>query len=261
MAKVRKAPAFWLEGGSTKYAIYIDRPKVSDADNRSSQPWIVMVCMDGDDQFTELCKARTALAKARPLPPLLLVGVGYGASYANPKNKRVRDYTAGPDPEVDGKEMGGAAGFLEFLKEVLWPELTRRYPVDTRVRGISGHSLGGLLALHALFCRRPFFNRALVLAPSIWWGGRAVLGTVAERQERRGRLPAWLFVGIGLKDGRSMIGDVGLLEMQLAARPVRGLETSFARLPGFTHHSVTPAGFRTGLAALFGERPKSPRAG
>ncbi len=258
MADGRKTVAFYLENAGTRYAIYIDKPKPSAGErsgeaNGAERRWIVVVGLDADDQFTELCKARAAVAKTQALPPLLLVGVGYGASYANPKNRRMRDYTPGPDAEAEGEDAGGADAFLRLLETTLWAELGRRYPVDTRVRAIAGHSLGGLLALHALFQEKPFFNRALVSAPSIWWGERRVLRTVAARQEKRGRRAAKLFVCIGLKDGKDMLGDVGLLEVQLAARPVRGLEATFARFPGRTHYSAIPASFRTGLVALFGE--------
>jgi predicted alpha/beta superfamily hydrolase len=247
MAKARNAAAFYVAGNETRYAIYIDKPKAA---HHPGEPWIPVIGLDGDDQFSELCKARKVAEKKVRLPPLLLVGVGYGAGYGKPENKRMRDYT--PVPMSEEPESGGADAFQQFLIGTLWPELERRYPLHPRIRGISGHSLGGLFALHAVFGPTRFFNRALASAPSIWWAERAILNTLEACQKPGENVSAALFACIGLKDGKSMIADLGLMESQLASRPVRKLRVNFARFPGRTHFSVIPVGFRTGLAMLFG---------
>ena len=126
--------------------------------------------------------------------------------------------------------------------------------MDLEIRGIAGYSLGGLFALHALFKPEPFFNRVLAASPSIWWGERAVLNAVAAVQADGRASPAKLFFSVGLKDSKSMTGDVELLERQLAARPVHGLEVNCARFPGCTHFNAISVSFRTGLAALFSEK-------
>lgn len=244
-----KEPAFHLEGLGTRYGIYVDVP--TRAVREKAKTWIAVLCLDGDDQFAELCKARTRVAKEHPdFPPLLLLGVGYGASYGKPGNWRGRDYTPVPIPEAT--EGGGADAFLAFLTGTVWPELVQRYPVDPEIRGIAGYSLGGLFALHALFKHERFFNRVLAASPSIWWGERAVLGAVAAIQADELTVPAKLFFSVGLKDSHSMTGDVELLENQLAARPVRGLDVSCERFPGRTHFNAMSVSFQTGLAELFG---------
>lgn len=248
MTKPRKAPAFQLTSSGTTYPIWIDAPKSTGG----AESWVAVLCLDADDQFEELRKARLAVVKERALVPLLLVGVGYGASYGKPGNRRVTDYT--PTATSEAPDAGDAETFLRFLTGRLWRELERRYPVHPEIRGIAGYSLGGLLALHALFRRRPFFNRVLAGSPSIWWGDRAILKTVEAIQSKRGKLPAKLFVSIGLKDGKSMVGDVELFQNQLTTRPVPELEVRAARFPGFTHFNAIPITFRTGLAELFGER-------
>jgi len=104
---------------------------------------------------------------------LLLVGVGYGASYRNPANRRDRDYT--PGAHSDEPSSGGGEMFLQFLTETLWPAPEKRYPVDARIRGVARTSLGSLLVLHVLFRSKPFFTHFLASVPSIWWGERAML--------------------------------------------------------------------------------------
>lgn len=249
MATPPKEPAFHLEGLGTRYAIYVDLPPR--AVREKAKTWITVLCLDGDDQFAEMCKARTRVAKEHPgLPPLLLVGVGYGASYGKPGNRRARDYTPVPIPEAT--EAGGADAFLGFLTGTVWSELARRYPVDPEIRGIAGYSLGGLFALHALFKREPFFNRVLAASPSIWWGERAVLTALAAIQADGLPVPAKLFFSVGLKDSHSMTGDLELLENQLASRALQGLEVSCERFPGRTHFNAMSVSFQAGLAKLFG---------
>jgi predicted alpha/beta superfamily hydrolase len=247
VVNARKAAAFHLAGLDTRYAIYIDTP--GPIGLAAAESWIPFLCLDADDWFEDVREARRAVAKNHAMPPLLLVGIGYGASHGKPGNRRLRDYT--PVPSSDSGDSGGAGDFLGFITETLWPEIERRYPLRPTIRGIAGHSLGGLCALHALFRPDGFFNRVLASAPSIWWGHRVILDAVAEVQANAIEVPARLFVGIGTKDGKSMIADVDLLESRLLARPVRGLEVRSARFSGYTHFSAIPVSFRTGLRELF----------
>lgn len=247
MAKPAKTPAFQLTASGTRYEIFIEEPPGEAA---PTAPWIVVLCLDGDDQFADLCKARRVLSKTMALPPLLLAGVGYGAGYSKPGNQRVRDYTPVAIPEA--KQGGGADAFRGFLTGTVWPELGRRYPVHPTIRGIAGYSLGALFALHVLFKPEPFFNRVLAASPSIWWGERAVLNAVTAVQDKNLALPAKLFVSVGLKDSASMTGDLDLLEQKLDARPVRELHVGRARFPEHNHFNAIAVSFRAGLAELFG---------
>ena len=109
-------------------------------------PWPAVVFMDGDDQFRFAMEAYRRQRAKLGVRPLLLAGLGYGASYSKPGNRRLRDYT--PTALPTEPDSGGADGFLGFLENTLWPELTARYPIFDQVRGLAGHSLGSLLVLH-----------------------------------------------------------------------------------------------------------------
>lgn len=128
-------------------------------------PVPAVLFLDGDDQFRFAVEAYRAARTAGEVPPLLLAGIGYGASSMKPANKRLRDYT--PTALATEPESGGADAFLAFLTDTFWPELARRHPLHSDLRGLAGHSLGSLLVVHALFQRRPFFNRLLASAPSL----------------------------------------------------------------------------------------------
>ncbi|MEO7414397.1 MAG: alpha/beta hydrolase-fold protein [Opitutaceae bacterium] len=232
---------------NTEYAIDVvasrRRPSTS------SPPAILF--LDGDNQFQAAVTAYRRLRQARRIPELVLVGIGYGAGYGKPANRRGRDYT--PTAHSDEPESGGADAFLKFLQKTLWPELERRYALHPKVRGIGGHSLGSLLVLHALWRRPLFFTHYLASAPSIWWDGRSILKIAARRRAREAALPARLFLSAGERDSESMLVDLTLLERQLAVKPFRGLAVTSRRFPKRDHYNVMPDAFGTGLATLLGD--------
>jgi predicted alpha/beta superfamily hydrolase len=206
--------------------------------------------MDGDDMFAAAAEACRKQRKAKALPPLLAVGVGYGGSFGKPANKRGRDYT--PVHHSFEPASGQADAFLRFLTTTLWPELARRYPLDGAARGIAGHSLGALLVLHALFQPRPFFTHFLASAPSVWWADRAILAQATALRAQQAKLPGKLFLAIGEQDSESSLDDFRVLADQLAAKPFGGLQISSQRFPHRNHFNVLPDAFAAGLSALFG---------
>jgi predicted alpha/beta superfamily hydrolase len=228
----------------TAYPVYFETPAPGEPG-----PHPAVLFLDGDDQFRHAVEAYRALRTAGKIAPLVLVGLGYGASYTKPGNKRVRDYT--PTAMATEAESGRADDFLKFLTATLWPELTRRLPLRDDVRGIAGHSLGSLFVLHALWQRKPFFTHHLASAPSLWWADRAILCDAQALQRMGVALPAKLFLSVGEEDSASMTGDLTLLEDQLAALPFPQLEVLSHRHPGRNHFDVLPDAFRAGLAALF----------
>ena len=249
-ASRRVQSGFTLDALGSRYAIRVETPF---SVHRAVDPWPALLCLDGDDQFDVLRQARAFVDKDHALPPLLLVGVGYGASYQEPANRRVRDYT--PCAIEGAAEGGGADAFLEFLIGRLWPELETRFPIARDIRGIAGHSLGALFALHALFRPAPFFNRVLASAPSIWWGERAVLGAATTLHAGGASLPARLFLGVGARDSASMTGDLELLETRLRTAPFPGLAVESGRFAGKNHYNSIHPGFRAGLRFLFLSEP------
>lgn len=248
-------PTFILPSSETgtDYFLFVARPRGKTRKTR----WPVMLFMDGDNQFSTAVTAYRRLRRAGRISPLLLVGVGYGASYGKAANKRGRDYTPTAHPDEPGS--GGADAFRRFIHRTLWPELQRRYPLHDKLRGIGGHSLGSLLVLDALWQRPAFFTHYLASAPSIWWDHGSILKIAARRHTRSATLRGNLFLSAGEDDSESMLGDLTRLERQLAAKPFRGLRVTSRRFAQRDHYNVLPDAFRAGLIDLFGfdSRPVS----
>ena len=241
------APAFHLRSPETgtNYPIYVHAPSADDGKG----PFPTVLFMDGDDQFRFAAKAYEAARKHQSLPPLILVGVGYGASYGKPGNFRIRDYT--PTPLATEGESGKANAFIEFLEKTLWTELKARYPVSDQARGLGGHSLGSLLAVEALFKGSGFFGRILASSPSLWWDDRSVFKTV-EALRGKPSVKARLYLSVGLKDSPSMSGDLALLQEDLRQKPFKGLDVIFETFADKDHYNVLPEAFQAGLTALYG---------
>lgn len=237
-------PAFTSRLGSTEYRIYVE----AFGDGAAPRPAVLL--MDGDFSFEPAAEAARELFGRGLIPPVVVAAVGYGAGFGQPGNRRGRDYTPVPAPEApDG---GGADAFLAHLRGSLWDELGRRHPLERARSVLAGHSLGSLLVLHALFQPEPFFGGFLAGAPSLWWADREFLGRVERFRERTAALPARLFLGAGVDETPSMIGDLKLFEELLARRPFAGLEVESVRFPGRNHYDVLPDLFRAGFRSLLG---------
>jgi predicted alpha/beta superfamily hydrolase len=230
----------------TNYTIYVDAPGAGAVNG----PMPAVLLMDGDFLFDAAVQASRSLQAAGRIPPLVVVGVGYGAGFGKPGNFRGRDYT--PTASADEPASGQADRFLDYLKGTLWKELSRRHPLRETGRMLAGHSLGSLLVLHALFQPRPFFDLALASAPSIWWDNRSLLALVSARRDSSAALDGRLYLGVGADDTPSMLADMGLLEKQLGERPFEGLGVKTDRFPGRDHYDVVPLTMSAGLASLLG---------
>lgn len=228
----------------TEYWIYVLAPDPK----KEEGPWPTMVFLDGDNQFADAVAGYRKVRSAKLVPATLLVGVGYGASYGQEKNRRGRDYT--PTHHSFEPSSGGGDAFLKFLTTTLWAELKQRYPLHRRSRGIGGHSLGSLLVLHALFQKKPFFSHHLASGPAIWWDDRAILTQAKKLRARQAKLRAQLYLGVGGKDSESMLADLGLLEKQLAAKPFAGLRITSECYPDRTHYNTAKDTFPAGLKML-----------
>jgi hypothetical protein len=243
----RQIPAFISRSDEldTDYAVYVRAPEAS----AGPGPWPALIFLDGDYSFDIAADVYRTLRKSGDIPPAVVVAVGYAKPFNDPGNRRGRDYTPTAAPEEP--TSGGADRFLAHLIGPLWTELARRYPLHQESSVLAGHSLSSLLALHALFQPRPFFRRVLAGAPSIWWDNRSFLGIMKRFRDQQATLPAHLFLGVGTDETVSMLGDLLLMEKQLAERPFAGLQITSVKFPGRDHYNVMPDLFSAGLRTFF----------
>jgi predicted alpha/beta superfamily hydrolase len=232
----------------------------------------VIYVLDGGMSFAMVTQIVGLLRRedaAKPLPPAIVVGIGYPAETGELSQAlRLRDLTPthdarfvemlrkGPVALPDDIETGGGPAFLAFVEEEVKPFIEARYPIDTSDQTLVGMSLGGLFTLSALFLAPDKFRRYVALSPSLWWDSGVTFRTEKAFAERAKDLRVDLYLSIGgleeLMDIRGrMVSNVYRLESMLRHRNYPGLKLSMDVFPEETHMSVFPASVTRGLRSVF----------
>lgn len=200
----------------------------------------VLFVLDGSENLLTTVSASRALASAGRMPPAIVVAVV--------NTNRSRDFTPSLvatkelPPEVPAT---GADPFLQFLSTELVPLIDSKYRTYP-MRVIIGHSLGGLLAMHALAVKPALFRGYLTLEPSLWWDDRhpakAVLDSLRAHRESIGRL-----VDVEGTSDEGWKPDWDALTKSAPAH----FRASFVHIANESHENLPYLGIYAGLAKLF----------
>lgn len=255
----------WPESGRS-YRIMAAVP----AEEAPPEGFPVIYLLDADSCFAMAVETlRLMTRKPHGYDPAILIGIGYPAGMEASK-ERFLDYTTPAEETMlpkrrDGSpwpEIGGADAFLGFITAGLQPLIALRYPVNARRQSLIGHSLGGFLALHALFTGKGRFAAYVAGSPSIWWADRVLLQEEEMFRQQAEKVaaegdgaapPVQLFIGIGeLEKGHRsrMWENAEEMAKRLIARPPKGLETTFGIFEGDGHVSVIPALIAKGIRVI-----------
>lgn len=133
----------------------------------------IVFVMDGDFYFPTMAPLLRQYELTGLLPPMILVGIGYG-DFQKMDSLRVRDFLY-PAP-LESDEMtapGGGRNFYRFITEELLTHLETNLRVDTAQRTLMGHSFGGYFALYALLQQaedgKTFFSNIIAASPTLWY--------------------------------------------------------------------------------------------
>jgi predicted alpha/beta superfamily hydrolase len=207
------------------------------------------------------------------VPRTLAVGIGYPTRDEGEYTaKRIRDFTPTPDPGSAWKPPLGAGNgrrLIEAIAGEVVPFVEAKYPAAAD-RTVIGWSLGGLLALTALFRRPDLFQRYLVVSPSLWWDNGWIFGEEAAWAAAHQDLSARLFMAVGGEEETPSGGDwrsEGFADeiiawfrqvtnfrayaRRLKARKYPGLRFDAVVFRDEYHMTVYPAAIARGLVKLF----------
>lgn len=245
--------------GGEIYRIFVSFPTTE----TPADGYPVLYVLDGNAMFAAFAEARR-IQEFYDVGKAIVVGVGYPTDKAY-DTRRLNDYTPPlldpPPPQwrrLAQYKSGGRDTFLDFLTGKLRTEIGKRYKIDLNRQSLFGHSLGGLLALHALYTRPQAFHSIVAASPSQEWNEQGVL---LEERDFTARLTSGkvgktsrLMVVVGGRDidDDHYVGEAFAKRLELLSG--YGLRTRFRRYEEEGHMSVPARAVTDTLRFVFESR-------
>jgi uncharacterized protein len=214
-------------------------------------PLPVLYLTDGPGHINEIGSTIDFLVDNGRMPALIVVGIA--------NTDRVRDLTPthSSDKDSSGKETlptsGGGDHFFDFIQTELMPEIEKRYRT-TPYKIFSGHSLGGLMAIHILTSRPDMFQAYIAVSPSLWWDHQHTLHQAQDFFAAHDELNKTLFFSLG-GEGADMQDGFDQLKKSLTAKAPKDFRWDSARFPDETHSSTVLRAHYAGLRMIFADWP------
>ena len=198
-------------GEDRPYWVYL--PESYDSDTVASQRYPVMYLLDGNGHFPSASGVVQFMSSGpngnAQIPELIIVAI--------PNTDRERDLTpshqdAGPDGnESPSPQSGGGNAFLKFIRDELFPKIESDYRTAPH-RTLVGHSLGGLIALHALLDAPDMFQGYIAIDPSLQWDNQLLVRHAEEKLGDKRERVASVYVSLA-NDRDKDTGEPGVIEI------------------------------------------------
>lgn len=169
-------------GEEQKITIYLPE----NYDESPDQQYPVLYILDGKYYKKMVQGVITSYSSNWLIPEMIVVAIE--------NEDRVRDYT--PSPHETHKGTGKADVFLDYVEKELLPFVDATYQTSN-FRLLSGHSLGGLLSLHALHSRPRLFTAHFAMSPSLHWGNKETLAKLKVYLTSQKELNQFLYMNLG----------------------------------------------------------------
>lgn len=225
--------------------------------NKVSYPVLYMT--DGDGHMGHTAGTIDFLSRNGRISELIVVGVT--------NTDRTRDLTPvkSGDKNATGEVLfptsGGADNFLKFFETELIPEIERNYRVQP-YRILTGHSLGGLFAIHAMITKHGLFNSYVAVSPSLQWENGEALKRATDFLKKQKEMKATLFVSLGDEQG-GIRENFDKFKELLSKTNIKGFEWQAERMADEDHGSVVLRSHYFGLRKVYDgwQAPRDPKSG
>jgi predicted alpha/beta superfamily hydrolase len=224
--------------------------KLPDGYGKSDKNYPVIYFLDAQWDFPLMVSTYGQSYYDGFIPEAILVGIQWGGENSDPNVLRERDFTPSHIAEVGNS--GGAANFLQFIKQELIPFVGSEYrSSDNRV--LMGSSYGGLFTLYTLFNEPNLFSGYIPTSSASAWDNNLLFSYAKVFAEKKLTRPIRLYSAIGEFD--SLMPAFDGLSAFFEKQDFKGLSFKFERLPSLGHASLKSAGNTWGLHYVFA-KPK-----
>ena len=214
----------------------------------SARRYPVLYVLDGDSNLAHAAEAVRLLAAHTRIPEMIVVGISH--------RRRNWELTTAPaatwtyPPQLG--EVGGADRFLEAMAVDVVPWVDRTFRTLPH-RLVLGHSLGGMVAWHALATRPTLFRGYLIVDGSVFWNHRQVVDEVERALKSATPPPARVFWVRDAIPHEVWFPENHRLKALVDAPPSPVTHITFHEEPNETHGTVVYPGTYLGLKGLFAD--------
>ena len=205
----------------------------------------VLYALDGYWDIPMLTATYGNLIYDNLVPEFIIVGFSYPGAVDYGKERR-RDFTPTKGAYAEGS-AGGAAKFLQFIKETVAPKIEAEYRGDKNQRALTGTSLGGLFTLYAMYEDPEFFDRYLAISPAAIWDNGYLARRDADYAKKNQTLKARAFISYGTDEYKPFADAIIEYQKIIKKRSYKDLALMNYRMEGLRHTGVKGDGFAQGL--------------
>lgn len=199
----------------------------------------VLYMTDGLTHFQHTTSTVHFLADNGLIPEMIVVSVE--------NTQRRRDLT--PPPSPGRKICCGADRFIDFFEKDLIPHIEKHYRTQP-FRVFTGHSYGGLFAMHIFLTRNALFNGYLSISPTMFWADSDPVKRLAQFLETKSTLSSSLVVVQG-KEHPRMNPPFKQMVKLLDSQSIEGFEVRHRHMLDEDHGSVVLRATYWGLSEIF----------
>jgi predicted alpha/beta superfamily hydrolase len=156
----------------------------------------VLYLLDGQRNFSHVVGTLDLLNQSNKAQEMIIIAI---------KNThRTRDLTPTYDESYNEWGIsGGADKFLDFIEQELIPYVNKNYRTNN-FKILSGHSLGGLLAVYSLQTRPQLFQAHFAFSPSLWWHNQVIFKDTENFLANTTELNSHLYLNLGHEGGEML---------------------------------------------------------